>query len=290
MIFGRRRHRNSIKMSPGMARVVLGFFALGFAVVSVGEWNKYSTLASKGKEAVATVVSYDPSYKYSKLGKTRHDWHVLAFDGMERRVELKKAHNPGETFKILYLPDNPSKACEGMKGLNAADLMGPGGFGAFIIFLVAAVAMGWLAIFGGAFFKQAVSTAGAEPAPAPPQPYFQPQQQAPAPAPAQGKYPQAVMNAAYSVRQAMLLDPSKFANAQPAESVKKMASSTDAEAAGAYELAKKIEFDASEEADNVVDGLYTKEQATANLAKMNPGFGAYVYLDILEKEIAKLKK
>ena len=273
-------------MSPGMTRLVLGFMAVMFAVVAIGEWNKYSALAAKGKEALATVVSYNPEYTYSRHGRTTHHWHVLSFNNMEQRVELERPHQAGESFKILYLPDKPSTACEGTKGMNVFQLMGTAGSIMFVIFTAIALFMGWAALFPNIKMNVNVNTNIRT------VPGTQPQQVSATAAqePTQGKYPEKTMNAAYTVRQEMLAEPARFANMRPADAIIKITPASDSDAAGAYELAKKLEFDASEEADNIVDGLYTRDQAAANLARTNPGFSTYVYIDILEKEIEKVRQ
>ena len=107
----------------GLIIIITGLFLL---FSSLMDYMKYSQLAKDGKAAVATVISYEPTYYHSRNGTTTHYWHVLSFDGMQQRVELQYGHDAGQKINIVYLPDKPFEACEGSAGMNTWQLMGEG--------------------------------------------------------------------------------------------------------------------------------------------------------------------
>ncbi len=99
-----------------VALVLLGAF--------VGAYWRYAVLASQGKGALATVMSYEPRKSRSTKGSTTSHDHVLAFDGIVENVTLPRPQAIGTTIRIVYMPDRPAIVALGTPGMSAWQLMG----------------------------------------------------------------------------------------------------------------------------------------------------------------------
>ena len=98
--------------------------ALALLAAFVGAYRRYALLASHGKGALATVMSYEPrKSRYTKGTTTSHD-HVLSFDGIVENVTLSRRRAPGTLLRVVYLPDSPQILALGTPGMSAWRLMG----------------------------------------------------------------------------------------------------------------------------------------------------------------------
>jgi hypothetical protein len=102
--------------------------ALALLGACVGAYRRDALLATNGKGALATVMSYEPrKSRYTKGTTTSHD-HVLSFDGIVENVTLPRPQAPGMMLRIVYLPDNPEIVALGAPGMSAWQLMGGDAF------------------------------------------------------------------------------------------------------------------------------------------------------------------
>jgi hypothetical protein len=115
-----RRSWSTALLTLLVALVLLGAF--------VGGYRRYAGLATRGKGALATVMSYEPrKSRYTKGTTTSHD-HVLSFDGIIENVTLPRPQAIGTRIRIVYLPDRPVIAALGTPGMSAWQLMGGDAF------------------------------------------------------------------------------------------------------------------------------------------------------------------
>jgi hypothetical protein len=297
--------RSSYRLGPTGSKIVIAIFAVVLGIFSADTYFKYQALASEGRETTATVVSYNPVITHGRNGSTVHYYHVLSFDGITSRVELFRQLAPGTKTNILYLPDRPSVAAEGKKGMSAFELMGTGNvlliamFGGFAVF--------FLLMFFGVFpMQQAQYTGGGIQAGS--QPVMQdlagqagqdtaarpqadevfPRQDNAVPFapggpqtaddPAQQGQAMAGYDSAVNIMLAQLKGANITANTTLTELIsKENPSLSDRQVKEAYDRARAMIAAAEEMADDIQDGIYTREQAIKALMKSNPGFSQQSY-------------
>jgi hypothetical protein len=115
-----RRNWSTALLTLLVALVLLGAF--------VGTYRRYAGLATQGKGALATVMSYESrKSRYTKGTTTAHD-HVLSFDGIIENVTLPRPQGIGTKLRIVYMPDRPAIVVLGMPGMSAWQLMGGDAF------------------------------------------------------------------------------------------------------------------------------------------------------------------
>jgi len=61
-------------------------------------------LSNHGKEAVATIISYDP--EFGRRGRYHYN-HTLEYDGHEKQIDMGDRYEIGSRFDVLYLPNKP---------------------------------------------------------------------------------------------------------------------------------------------------------------------------------------
>lgn len=111
-----RRNRSTAILALVVALALLAAF--------VGAYRRYLLLASHGKGALATVISYEPrKSRYTKGTTTSHD-HVLSFDGIVENVTLPRPQTPGTILRVVYLLESPQIVAMGTPGMSAWQLMG----------------------------------------------------------------------------------------------------------------------------------------------------------------------
>lgn len=305
--YGRSRYNK--ELTPA-GRVFMALMGIIFIIMPFMEFDRYSKLARDGKEAVATVISYNPTYTRNKNGTTTNHWHVLSYDGSQKRVELKRQLQPGIKISIVYDPSQNSFAAEGKKGMAGSELMGSGfqmmwlmvllGIGVILaaFFAPSKPGPGLSTQTGTAYnpppesfsgladnkpaakavadknFKPAIETAIPF-APGGPGKQEQPKQ---APSAGFSKFGTDVMDEGYR----LFKEHAEFAAAALAETFGYL---TQGQAKEVISKADALDYAAEDEANNVQGGLYTADKAAANLIKTNPGFSEQLYKNVINEKM-----
>jgi hypothetical protein len=132
---------------PG--QIFMMMIALVFVVMSGANLYKYYDLSKNGKAAEALVEQYVPYVTHGRHGSVTHHSHILLFDGLRETVELLRPVTPGTKINILYIPEKPATAAEGVPGSSIKDLMGNSEFFSVLMMELIGLIILIAAVFGG---------------------------------------------------------------------------------------------------------------------------------------------